>query len=262
MSEKLVKFPPETSKQRVIAEVWFLFIMIIVFGIFGYYSSLDVNFTIIITICCVINLVIRFITVNQKGDWIFFLLGVVGGGGNDFMSMINGVYYYTSIPIIPNLALPLFMWLFWGQVFLLFRKIFNISWNKGKEFEKDGFLLKGWIDKKLLLDIGLIILLRIVIYNMYSLEFWIPALIYGIGILIRFLIFPPQKNELLIIAILPYAFLFEGLMVMFGLYVYYNPFPLLLIPLWLMIWWVFLVPIFLKEIFDRVEYYLKKKGTV
>ena len=257
MPEKIIKFPPETPEQRLIAEVWFLFIMIVVFGIFGYYASLEVTFTIIITVCCIINLIIRFITINQKGDWIFFVLGVAGGGGNDFLSMINGVYYYTSIPIITNLALPLFMWLFWGQVFLLFRKIFNITWCKGELFEKDGEFVKGWIDKKLIFDISMIIILRIVIYNTYLFDFWIPALFYAIGISVRFLIFPPKRNELMIIVILPYAFLFEALMVVFGLYVYNNPLPIFLIPLWLCIWWVFLVPIFLKEIFDRIESYLK-----
>jgi hypothetical protein len=259
MSEKVVKFPPETPEQRLIAEIWFLFIMIIVFGLFGMYSSIDVTFTIIITICVIINLILRFLVANQKGDWLFFLLGVAGGGGNDFISMINGVYYYTAIPIIPNLALPLFMWLFWGQVFLLFRKIFNLSWFKGEEFRKDGFLAKGWVDKKIIFDIGLIISLRIVIYNTYLLDFWIPSLCYAIGLSIRFLIFPPKKNEFLIIVILPYAFLFEGLLVLFGLYIYYNPI-FLGQPLWLFIWWVFLVPIFLKEIFDRCEFLLKERG--
>ena len=256
MSDKLIKFPRETPKQRLVSEVWFFIISIVIFGLFGRYSSIKMTFTIIITICIVINLVIRFLLVNEKGDWVFFLFGIIAGGGNDFMSMINGVYRYTAIPIIPNLALPIFMWLFWGQAFLLFRKLFNIPWCKGEEFQKDGEVLNGWVDKELIFDICLVIVLRIVIYNTYMMDMWIPALFYGIGIGIRFLIFPPKKNEVHIIALLPLAYLFEGLMVVFGLYVYYNPiFPG--IPLWLMLWWIFLVPIVLKEFFDRFEYLLK-----
>jgi len=261
MIEKLIKFPPETPEQRLIWEVWFLFIMIIVVGIFGQYAALDVTFTIIISILFGINIIIRFILVNEKGDWIFFLLGFVGGGGNDLLSMINGVYNYTSITIIPVLSglMPLWMIIFWGQIFLLFRKIFNLSWCKGEDFQKDGELLKGWVDKKLIFDIGLIVVLRAVIYNTYLLEFWIPALFYTIGVGIRFILFSPKRNEMMIIIILPYAFIFEALMVVAGLYVYFNPLPIVLIPAWLCIWWIFLVPIFLKEIFDRLEYKVNTK---
>lgn len=260
MSEPLLRFPPETAEQRLVAEVIFLFNMIVIFAIFGGVTAIDVIFTIIVTICCIVNLLIRFILVNEKGDWIFFLIGVVAGGGNDFMSMINGVYYYTAIPIIPNLALPIFMWLFWGQVFLLFRKIFNVPWFKGEEFKKDGILLNGWIDKKVILDIVLIIILRAVIYNTAQMDFWIPSLFYGIGVSIRLIIFPAKRNEWFIIIILPYAFMFEGLMVTFGLYVYFNP-VFLGLPLWLMIWWIMLVPIVVKEIFDRIEFILEKNAS-
>ncbi|TFF96248.1 MAG: hypothetical protein EU544_01055 [Promethearchaeota archaeon] len=260
MSEKLFKIPPETPEQRIVAEVWFMLIILIAVAFFGQAAAYNVIFTIILTLIFGINIVLRFILINEKGDWMFFLFGVIGGGGNDLMSMINGVYNYTSITIIPllNGLLPLWMILFWGQIILLFRKIFNLTWFQGDRFQKDGEFLKGWVDKKLIVDIILLICLRFIIYNTYKLEFWIPALFYGIGIGVRFLIFPPKKNELLIIGILPYAFCFEGLMVVFGLYVYYHP-VFLGMPLWLFLWWIFLVPIFVKEIFDRIEYYLQLK---
>ena len=261
MSEKLVKYPPETPEQKLIWEVWFLFIMIVVVGVFGNSAAIDVIFTVIISIIFAINLTIRFLLVNEKGDWMFFLLGVMAGGGNDLLSMINGVYNYTSLTIIPLFwgLMPLWMIIFWGQVFLLFRKIFNLSWCKGEPFKKDGELLGGWIDKKLIFDLSLILILRIIIYNTYMVEFWIPALFYAIGVGVRFLIFPPKRNEIMIIIILPYAFIFEALMVVFGLYVYYNPLPIVLIPLWLCIWWIFLVPIFVKELFERLEYIVENK---
>lgn len=259
MTKKLIRFPPEIPEQRVVAEAWFIIIMTIAVAIFGGAAAHNMIYTIILTIIFCINILIRFVVANEKGDWMFFLFGVIGGGGNDLMSMINGVYNYTSITIMPflNGLLPLWMIFFWGQIILLFRKVFNLEWFKGKEFQKDGELLNGWIDKQLIFDIVVLIVLRTIIYNTYQLDFWIPALFYSIGIGIRFLIFPPKRNQLLIFAILPYAFCFEGLMVVFGLYVYYNP-VFLGMPIWLFLWWIFLVPIFVKEIFERMEYLLKK----
>ena len=261
MSEKIINFPPETPEQRLIWEVVFLTVIIVATAFFGQLAALDVIYTIILTIIFSVNIVIRFLTINQKGDWIFFVFGVIAGGGNDLMSMMREVYNYTSVTIIPFLdgLLPLWSIVFWGQVFLIFRKMFNLEWFKGENFQKNGRFLKGWIDYELIVDIILIVILRIIIYSTYNLEMWIPALLYAIFISGRLLIFRPKKNQLLIIAVLPYAFIFEGLMVIFGLYVYVNPI-ILGMPLWLLLWWIFLVPIVLKEIFDRIEYVLKKRS--
>lgn len=259
-SRKLFKFPPETPEQRLIWEALFLLPIIIIVAILGNLASTDVVYTIIISIVFGINLVIRFLLLNEKGDWLVYLVGVLGGGGNDLTSMIVGVYDYTSITIIPllNGLLPLWMILFWGQIFLLFRKVFRLDWFKGEEFKKDGKFLKGWVDFPLVFDIILLIILRMIIYNTYMLDIWVSSLFYGIFIAVRFIVFRPKKNEILIIAILPYAFLFEGLMVTFGLYVYINP-VFLGMPLWLYLWWIFFVPIVAKEILDRIEYYVDNK---
>ncbi|NVM55313.1 MAG: DUF2878 family protein [Candidatus Helarchaeota archaeon] len=258
--ERLLKFPPTTPEQRLIWETLFLFVIIVTVGIFGQLASTNVLYTIIITVVFGINLIIRFILVNEKGDWLFFILGVLAGGGNDLMSMINGVYRYNSKTIIPILdgLLPLWMILFWGQIFLIFRKIFHIKWFKGKEFQKDGSFVKGWVDIQLIIDLIILISLRIIIYNI-SKDILLSTIIYASLILVRFIIFRPKKNELFIITILPYAFLFEGLMVSFGLYEY-DIAVFLGMPIWLFLWWIFLVPIVLKEVFDRFEYYFKNKS--
>jgi len=159
---------------------------------------------------------------------------------------------------LPCLPLPFWMLLFWGQVFLIFRKVFKIRWFQGVEFQKNGPFLKGWLNIQLIVDLIILVCLRIIIYNTYM-DFLLPGILYGIIIGARFIAFPPKKNELLIISILPYAFIFEGLMVTFGLYVYINPI-FLGMPLWLFLWWIFLVPILLKEIFDRMEYYFNNKS--
>jgi len=256
-SQKLFAYPPKYPAQRLVWELMFLFVIIIIVGIFGHLASIDVIYTMIISIIFGINLILRFYLINEPGDWLFFLFGVLAGGGNDLLSMIKGVYSYTSIKILPCLPLPFWMILFWGQVFLIFRKVFNIKWFQGAEFQKTGPFLKGWLNVQLIVDLIIVVCLRLIIYNTFT-DFWLPGIIYGVIIGARFIIFHPKKNELLIIAVLPYAFIFEGLMVAFGLYIYINPI-LLGMPLWLFLWWIFLVPLLLKEIFDRIEYSFKNK---
>jgi hypothetical protein len=256
-SQKIFGYPPQTPEQRLFWEVLFLFVIIITVGLFGHLASTDVIYTIIISAIFGISLALRFFLINEKGDWLFFLLGILAGGGNDLMSMIRGVYSYTSITILPCLPLPFWMILFWGQVFLIFRKVFKIKWLQGAEFQKNGPLLKGWLNVQLIVDLIILVCLRIIIYSTYM-NLWLPGIIYGAIIGVRVIAFPPKKNELLIIAILPYAFIFEGIMVSIGLYVYINPIFLGL-PIWLFLWWIFLVPILLKEVFDRMEYYFKNK---
>ncbi|MHA1266398.1 MAG: hypothetical protein ACTSRS_14285 [Candidatus Helarchaeota archaeon] len=255
-SPRLIQFPPQTSEQRLFWEIIFLLPILVSVGLFGFAAQKDVFYTWILSSVFGINIFLRFILINEKGDWIFFLLGVFAGGGNDLLSMLNGVYTYTSLTILPflNGLLPLWMILFWGQVFLIFRKIFHLQWFKGPEFQKRGFLLNGWVDYQLLVDLAILISLRIVIYQTYM-DPWLPAAIYAGLILFRFILFPPKKNELFIIAILPYAFIFEGLLIKFGLYIYRQD-HFLGMPLWLLLWWIFLVPLLLKEIFDRLEYFL------
>lgn len=261
-SQKIIKIPPKTPSQRLILEIVFLLPTIIIVGLFGYAARIDVFYTYIITIIFGINLIIRFLLVNERGDWFFYLFGVIAGGGNDLMSTMNHVYNYTSKTIIPilNGLLPIWMILFWGQIFLLFRKIFNIKILKGQDFKKNGEFFNGWVNKQLIIDILILIFLRIVIYKTYMLEFWIPAILYAFAICVRFFIFHPKRYELYIIGILPYAFIFEGLLVLFGLYEYINPI-FLGMPLWLFYWWIFLVPIVLKEIFDRLEFLLRAKAA-
>ena len=258
-SKNWLQYPPTTPEQRLIWEILFLFVMIVTVGLLGQLASTDVLYTIIITTIFGINLSIRFILINERGDWLFFLLGVLAGGGNDLMSMITGIYSYSSITILPilNGLLPLWMILFWGQIFLLFRKVFHLKWFRGDEFQKTKPGLSGWVNKQLVIDLIVFACLRIAIYNTYM-DPLLPSVFYAGIILIRIILFRPKKNELLIIAILPYAFLFEGLMVTFGLYVYINP-TFLGMPAWLFLWWIFLVPLLLKEIFDRLEFYMKKK---
>ncbi len=76
----------------------------------------------LMTIIIAILILARFLVLNRKGDWIFFLLGVILGGGNDILSMYKGVYHYlppTNLPV----PIPLWMVFFWGEIFVFFRKL-------------------------------------------------------------------------------------------------------------------------------------------
>ena len=255
-----LELPAKNPTQRLVWEVVFLFSITVAIGFLAKPAAENVQYSIILTVIFVLNLLLRFALINQKGDWIFYLIGVVAGGGNDLLSMIKGVYSYTSTCFIPYLndLLPIWMILFWGQVFLLFRKIFNLHWIAGEPFKKDGKFIRGWVDKTLVLDLLILVILRTVIYNTYDKDMWIPALIYGLVIIMRFIIVPLKLNEVALIVILPYAFLYEGLLVTFGLYQYINP-SFLGMPLWLFFWWLFLVPTIIKEVFDRIEYFIADK---
>lgn len=233
-------------------------------GALGRLAVTDVRATIALTAIFGVNLAARFLLVNEPGDWAFFLFGVVGGGGNDLMSMVNGVYQYNSVTILPWLdgLMPAWMILFWGQVFLLFRKVFHVAWFRGAPFRKEGRLARGWVDERLVFDVILVVGLRAAIYATYAAAAWIAPAIYAIGVAIRLVAFPLRRNEWLIVAILPYAFCFEGLMVAFGLYTYVHP-VFLGMPAWLFLWWVVLVPCLVKELCDRLEYGLARhRGDV
>lgn len=249
-----------SPKERLAWEAFFLLPVIIAVAFLGRLSTTNVMYTGILTIVFFVNIIIRFTAIRERGDWIFFLFGIAAGGGNDLMSMLRNVYDYNSITLIPflNGLLPLWNICFWGQVFLLFRKVFNVEWFKGEPFKKDGRFVKGWLSVKLVVDLCILVFLRVIIYSTYALPAWIPVLVYGVAILARFAAFRPKKNELLVIVILPYAYLFEYLMVLFGLYTYINP-SFLGMPIWLLLWWVFLVPIVLKQFFDMIEFLLEKK---
>jgi len=78
-------------------------------------------------------------------------------------------------------------------------------------------------------------------------------------LLLRLLVIPPKKHEwLLILAVMLLGPPFEAALIGFGLYVYFDP-VLGGMPAWLLIYWIFAMPILLKGIFDRIEWGLARK---
>jgi hypothetical protein len=188
----------------------------------------------------------RFALLNRKGDWLFFVIGVVVGGGNDVMSMYKEVYQYTPKSILP-VPIPVWMVLFWGQIFVSFRKLMRFGPFRGPDQPP-----KRLIDAPLALDVLIAVAYRMIIYRTAS-EYWLPDALFAAILIARLLVFPPKDHERkLMLAMLVIGPLYEILLIGCGLYVYQTG-VVFGMPLWLIIYWVFIIRV-LKAIFDRVEY--------
>jgi hypothetical protein len=194
----------------------------------------------------------RFFFLNRRGDWIFFLLGVVLGGGNDLLSMYKHVYHYNAATVLP-LPIPLWMVVFWGQVFVSFRKLMRFGPFKGPDRER-----LPVIDAPLALDIAIAVIYRMIIYRTASVA-WLPDALFAAILVVRLIIRPPESHERrLMLAMLVIGPLYEMLLIGCGLYVYQTG-VLLGMPLWLIVYWVFIIRA-LKAVFDRVEIRLARPG--
>ncbi len=199
----------------------------------------------VMSIVFALIIIFRFVLLNRRGDIIFFSMGVILGGGNDLMSMWRGVYYYTPTTILP-VSIPVWMLLFWGEIFVFFRKLIRYGPLLRPETTR-----KRLLDLPLALDIILFAIYRIIIYRYASVP-WLPDALYAGIFVVRLLLMPPTTDERkLMITILLLGPLYEITLVKCGLYVYQNGF-IWGLPLWLIIWWVFIIRMF-KAFIDRIE---------
>ncbi len=190
-------------------------------------------------------IVFRFVFLNRRGDWVFLLMGIALGGGNDVMSMYKGVYWYTPPTILP-VPIPVWMLFFWGEAFIFFRKLMRYGPFLGPGGKPPA------MDLPLAVDIGLFIIMRIIIYRWASTA-WLPDAAFAGIMVARLLVLPPAAHERrLLIAILILGPAYEAVLIGCGLYVYRNPL-ILGVPLWLIIWWVFIFRV-LKAVTDRIEH--------
>jgi hypothetical protein len=197
----------------------------------------------------------RFILIGRRYDWIFLLIGIVAGGGNDMLSMMKGVYYYTP-PHELSIPIPLWLLLFWGYVFVSFRQLFGLPAFKG-----EGFGGGPWrIDARLIADLVVVISFRLIIYHFVKHE-PIPTIGYAAVLAVRLMLIPPKPREWKLMAVVMIVGpVYEALLIGFGLYVYFDP-VFLGMPAWLLIYWAFIIPVFMKGIFERVEEWLAVKDA-
>jgi len=189
-------------------------------------------------------IIFRFVFCYRKGDLIFFFLGFVLGGGNDLISMYKKVYAYLPAPDISLLPIPMWVLLFWGLIFVFFRKLMRFGPFLGEP-------PKRLIDQPLLLDGLILVIYRMIIYRTAD-RFWLPDALFAAILVLRLLVSVPSKNERrLMLTMLVLGPAYEIWLIHCGLYVYQTGF-FYGMPLWLIVYWVFVIRL-LKAIFDRIE---------
>ncbi len=186
---------------------------------------------------------VRFILLYQKGDVIYFLLGVIAGGGNDVMSMWREVYSYAPPTVLP-VPIPVWMVVFWGLAFLFLRRLLRYgSFVDDRETRLVSF--------PFVLDLIVVAAYRIIVYN-YAAVPWLPGALFAFILAVRILLAPPTaKERRLMILILVLGPFYEALLISGGLYNYQNP-AFLGMPLWLIVYWVFIIR-FIKTVFAWME---------
>ncbi len=186
---------------------------------------------------------LRFALLYQRGDVIYFVIGVIAGGGNDVMSMWRGVYSYTPDTVLP-VPIPVWMVIFWGLAFLFLRRLLRYS---AFTEDKDSRLL----NKPFVLDVVVVVLYRVIVYN-HAAEPWLPGALFASILALRLLLAPPtDKERKLMLLVLVLGPFYEALLIGGGLYNYQNP-VFLGMPLWLIIYWVFIIR-FIKAVFGWLE---------
>ena len=233
-----------TVESTTLKQVAFEFVFL---GVAAVFIAFFMKKTPLISALICVNIIARFILIGRKYDWVFFLIGFALGGGNDLSSMLTHVYRYTP-PQILHMPIPFWMLVFWGHIFVAFRQLFQLPVFQGPTIEGNPWR----IDFRLIADVTTFIALRIIIYNFVRHE-PIPTIAFAAVVILRLIIIPPKKREWLLIAVVVVLGLsYEGVLIALGLYIYYDP-VFLGMPAWLMIYWAFMIPIFTKGIFDRIE---------
>jgi hypothetical protein len=199
-------------------------------------------------------LVLRFAVLNRRKDWVFFLIGLLAGGGNDLMSMFKGVYAYLPPHDFSGLPIPVWMLFFWGEIFVFFRKLMRFGPFSGANEPP----LK-LIDLPLALDLIVVITYRLIIYRTAG-HAWHPDALFAAILIVRLLLSPPKLHERrLMLLMLILGPVYEMILIASRLY-HYQTGVVLGMPLWLIIYWVFVVR-FLKAIFDRMENFLGGRSS-
>lgn len=204
-------------------EVVFLMTVPIAVGVMG-------NNELAMTCFIITNLVARYILARRPGDGRALALGIVAGGGNDLMSMIKGVYAYTPPHILPW-PIPVWMILFWGQVFLLFARVFD-----SPAFAIARPLPPLRQDRRLWLDLALILILKMTLYRVAADPLIPNAVAAGLLIVRCVAAFPDAGERRLLALTLLAGPAYEVLLIRLGLYHYTHGYVLGMPP-WLLAFW-------------------------
>ncbi len=216
-----------------------------------FFKGMDTKF---MSIAFAVILAVRFALLYKRGDVIIFIMGVIIGGGNDYLSMYKGVYEYAPPTLLP-VPIPIWMLFFWGEAFLFFRRMMRFGSFMGEDAPP-----KPLIDIPIVVDIAIAVVYRMIIYRTAA-EPWLPDALFAAILVVRLVALPPKDNERrVMLAILILGPIYEIALIAGGLYIYQTG-PIFGMPLWLVIYWVFIFR-FLKALIDRMEYYLPLKKLI
>lgn len=231
----------QTAKKDLLAEAG---VMLLVAGVVFFLGER----TRVMSIIFAVVLAARFALLYKRGDVLIFLLGFLLGGGNDLLSMLRGVYAYKPPALLPFAPMPEWMVVFWGEAFLFFRRLMRYGPYLGED-QKPAAL-----DFPLAADLLVIVVYRMIVYRFAAVP-WLPDALYALILILRILAIPPKDHERkLMLTIFLLGPLYEILLIAGGLYDYQTP-VFFGMPLWLIIYWIFIFRP-LKAVIDRLEHYL------
>ena len=187
---------------------------------------------------CVTGLLsIRLLVLRRPRDLWVLAAGIILGGGSDLLTVSRGVYAYTASDFLPW-AIPAWMLLLWGHIFLFMRSLFCLAPLR-TELPRRGYFRGGRV---LLLDAGAVILLKAAFYA-FSEAPARAAVAGAVIILARYAIARPHRADIILgLLALAGGPAVEGELIRAGLYEYRDGL-LFGVPLWLAEWWLFAVPL-------------------
>ena len=181
-------------------------------------------------------LVLRLVFLPRARDTWVLMAGVLLGGGSDIITVSRGIYSYTATDFLP-LDIPGWMVLTWGHIFLFMRSFCALAPLRTRLPSSGRF--KG--GRVLMLDLATAVALK-TSFLLFAGNPGRAAVAGGLVIMVRYGLVRPVAGELALIftaiTIGPWV---EGRLIASGLYDYREG-VLFGVPLWLVLWWMFVVP--------------------
>lgn len=184
--------------------------------------------------------ILRLVLVPRRRDLWVLAAGIVLGGGSDLLTVTRGVYAYAARDFLPW-AIPGWMFVFWGHVFLFTRSVGSLPAFRTRLPDVGPF--RG--GRLLVLDLVTVAALKTCFYAFTSSPTR-AALAGAVVIAIRYALAFPTKGELGLatVAVLVGPWV-EGRLIGTGLYGYRQG-VFFGVPIWLVEWWFFAVPFLLR----------------
>lgn len=184
---------------------------------------------------------VRLVLLPRPRDSWVLAAGIVLGGGSDLLTVTRGVYAYGASDFLPW-AMPAWMFVFWGHVFLFTRSVGSLPVFRTR-LPADGAFRGG---RLLMLDLVTVVVLKTCFYALASSSPARAAIAGAMVIAVRYALVFPTRGELALatvaVVVGPWV---EGQLIGTGLYGYRHG-VFFGVPIWLVEWWFFAVPFLLR----------------